>query len=48
MAGKNSNKVNEKKKKKRNLQNIEPEKLTEPLTVNVFNLKNKREDVELN
>ena len=30
------------KKTKRNLQNIEPENLLEPLTVNVFNLKKKK------
>ena len=30
------------KKIKRNLQKIEPEKLLEPLTVNVFNLKKKK------
>ena len=36
MVGKNSKKVNDKqKKRKRNLQKIEPEKLLEPLIVSV-------------
>ena len=36
------------KKTKRNLQKIEPKNLLKPLTINVFNLKKKKEDVELN
>ena len=61
MVGKNSKKVNDKPKKKqknknkkqnktKNLQKIEPEKLLEPLTVEIKSesRRKRKEDVELN